>query len=25
MELTPLGTLFGFGKESPAVVRSDGP
>jgi len=25
MELSPLGSLFGFGKDSPAIVRSDGP
>jgi len=25
MELAALGTLFGFGKDSPAVVRSEGP
>ncbi|HLY09400.1 MAG TPA: hypothetical protein VKW04_08880, partial [Planctomycetota bacterium] len=25
MELAALGNLFGFGKDSPAVVRSDGP
>ncbi|HLY08190.1 MAG TPA: hypothetical protein VKW04_02685 [Planctomycetota bacterium] len=25
MDFTPLGTLFGFGNDSPAIIRSDGP
>jgi hypothetical protein len=25
MDFAPLGTLFGFGSDSPAIIRSDGP